>query len=875
MAGPFSPLSQIPARLVGRFKSLFPPWPRGGDSRAWREHIFAIISISSVVLGGLAYLSSVRITIQHGLWTSTSVYTVVYAVAIAVTLLRRIPYTVRAVTVVLLFYVLGVVGALEAGVYGSGRLWLFTFTIVTCLLLGFRWSLAALVLNVVTIITVRQLIKAGHATLAPWSFDMNQAWQALSVSFIMVCTVVTISLGVLLRGLESGLRKERTLAAELKGVNGRLKEEIEERRSAEEALRRSEERFRILNENAADTILLMDVRGKTLFSTVQSDRLLGLTKEQMMEKNVMEFIHPEDRARIQRQFRAWIEDGCDMGFLTCRLSGGTGVERHVEVMASNQLGNPAVQGVVLNIRDVTERRKAEEALKASEEKYRGIFEHSATGMFQFAADSSIINVNPAFVSMFRYASSRELRTELKNSSLALFEESSRPASILSLVTKNPSPSPREHVFKRKDGSSFPGLLNIVAVHDGSGAPPFVEGFLHDVTEQKHAEQERLKLEEQLRHAQKMEAVGTLAGGIAHDFNNLLQAISGYTQLLLIGKTETADDYNALRQIEKSCGRAGELTTQLLTFSRKVESRRLPLNLNSEVEQIGSLLKRTIPRMIDVHLDLAPDLKMTLADPTQIQQVMMNLGNNARDAMPDGGKLTFSTRNVHYRPMFGQDDGVDPGDYVELKVSDTGHGMDEFILEHIFEPFFTTKSMGGGTGLGLAMVYGIVTNHRGAITCDSAPGAGTTFTVLLPALDNPPNGEGERAGKLMDLEGGTETILIVEDEESILDLCTQALQYYGYHVLTARSGEEAIELYAADPRGIDLVILDLSMPGMGGHRCLGRLLALDSNARVMIASGYAERQQVQDLMEMGAVAFLSKPYDLEALVKTVRELIDGK
>jgi CheY-like chemotaxis protein len=370
----------------------------------------------------------------------------------------------------------------------------------------------------------------------------------------------------------------------------------------------------------------------------------------------------------------------------------------------------------------------------------------------------------------------------------------------------------------------------------------------------------------------MEAVGVLAGGIAHDFNNILQAILGYTQILLINKPENDPDISKLREIEKSAKRASELIQQLLTFSRKVETKPRPIDLNKQVRDVEKLLERVIPRMIQIELILAEDLKPINAEPAQIEQIIMNLAVNARDAMPDGGKLIIETSNVVLDEDYCRTHaGAKPGEYVMLSISDTGSGMEKDILEHIFEPFYTTKDTGKGTGLGLAMVYGIVKSHNGYIMCYSEPGRGTTFKIYFPAITDEYI-EQEPLIFPEDLFWGTETILLVDDEESIRNLGKQMLERFGYKVLLASNGEEAIEIYRTRMDQISLIILDLIMPGMSGDRCLKELLKINPQIKVIISSGYSPNHSVSKDIEKEAKGFINKPYDLKNLLSAVKEAL---
>ncbi|MBU2547574.1 MAG: response regulator, partial [Proteobacteria bacterium] len=375
--------------------------------------------------------------------------------------------------------------------------------------------------------------------------------------------------------------------------------------------------------------------------------------------------------------------------------------------------------------------------------------------------------------------------------------------------------------------------------------------------------------------QKIESIGTLAGGIAHDFNNMLQAIAGYTELLLVDKDEGHPDLKRLKTIERATQKARVLTRQLLTFSRKMQSDLRPTDLNAEIEQVAVLLERTIPRMIRIELKLAGDLRNINADRIQLEQVIMNLGINASQAMPDGGLLAIETQNVYLDETYSLAHfEVSPGDYVLLTVTDTGQGMDEETVLRIFEPFFTTKDLGQGTGLGLAVAYGIVKNHAGHIHCYSEPGRGTSFRIYLPALEVGVKLIMDSRTLAARLPLGDETILFVDDDPLIVSVGQGLLERQGYRVIKAMNGEEAIEVYQELGRTIDLVVLDLSMPGMGGVRCLKELLEINPGVKVLIASGYSSEASMQETLDAGARGYIGKPFGLAELANSVREIIDS-
>lgn len=394
-----------------------------------------------------------------------------------------------------------------------------------------------------------------------------------------------------------------------------------------------------------------------------------------------------------------------------------------------------------------------------------------------------------------------------------------------------------------------------------------QGIARDISERKH-------LEAQLLHDQKMEAVGKLAGGIAHDFNNLLQVIQGYTDLLLLDKNTGDRGYREILEIGHAASKGAKLVHQLLTFSRRIESKLRPINLNHEVTRVVNLLDRTILKTVQIEIHLADNLWNINGDSSQLEQVLINLSVNARDAMPEGGRLIIETQNTSLddeyckRHLWAQ-----PGDYVLLTVSDTGFGMDGEIREHIFEPFYSTKEIGKGSGLGLAMVYGIVKNHGGYIMCYSEPGEGTIFKIYFPTMEKSPvrpHPQAARSG----LQGGNETILLVDDEEFIRTLVKQLLGEFGYTVHTVSSGEEALRFFENATAHPDLVILDLIMPGMGGRRCLQELLRRYPRAKILVASGFSANGPARETMELGAKGFVGKPYQLRDILMAIRQVLEG-
>nr|CBX30901.1 hypothetical protein N47_E44130 [uncultured Desulfobacterium sp.] len=426
----------------------------------------------------------------------------------------------------------------------------------------------------------------------------------------------------------------------------------------------------------------------------------------------------------------------------------------------------------------------------------------------------------------------------------------------------------EIVYITKSGKKLPVLLSVSPIII-NGVYKGARSVITDISYFK-------EMEKKLLQAQKMEAIGVLAGGIAHDFNNILQTVLGYTQVLLQNKPSHDPDFINLKAIEESAQKASSLTKQLLVFARKSESNLKPTDLNREVNKISEILSRTLPKMIKIELNLEEKLKTVNADSVQIEQIIMNIGLNAAYAMSDGGRLIIETGNVtSYDKISNPELGLNREGYVLLRISDTGIGMDEETQKHIFEPFFTTKGADCGTGLGLAMVYGLVESHKGHIICCSKPDHGTMFTIYLPVIEAMPAENYAKKIEGNKLHCGNETILLVDDEEPLRRLGYELLNKQGFTVFVAENGEEALEIYRENKKIIDLVILDVSMPGMGGYLCFKELRKMNPNIKVIIVTGYSDNGKVKEIIKSGAAGFVGKPYRFTKILNKIQEILDTK
>jgi len=632
-------------------------------------------------------------------------------------------------------------------------------------------------------------------------------------------------------------------------------------RAAEEALRESEERYRSLFQDSPAVTLLVDPEtGAIADANAAACRYYGFSREELRRKRLAD-IETLSPGQVSERIEKARSEGGSHFVVSHRLASGE--ERPVEVFSGpvSSHGKTLLHSIV---HDISVRHRALDALRLSEERYRLVVENASDVIF-VAQDGFVKFPNPRSVSLTGYTPE-----ELTSAPFPTFIHPEDREMVVDRYRRRLAGEdvPAHYPFRLLTKSGAVLWMDICSVLITWEGRPATLNFIRDITLQK-------KLEAQLLHAQKMEAIGTLAGGIAHDFNNLLQAITGFAALALIALPAGDDRTRSnLRNIVKAADRATALVRRLLAFSRQdgPSPQRL-LDLNVAVVHTAEILERTIPKMIRIATRLARDLRPILADAIQIEQVIMNLATNARDAMPDGGCLRIETEN---RTVSEDDErrpaGGASGSCVLLRVADTGVGMDAETKAKMFDPFFTTKDVGAGTGLGLSTIYGIVLGHGGWIHCESEPGRGACFEIVFPAAAEPLWLPGEETSAGPAPAPGSETILFVDDEEMIRGLGKAIFEGAGYSVVLADSGEKALDLFRQDAGRFDLVILDLGMPGMGGRKCLDEMRRLDPAVRVLVASGYSESLHASDSIDAGASGFIAKPYTAPEILDKVRTIL---
>ena len=630
------------------------------------------------------------------------------------------------------------------------------------------------------------------------------------------------------------------------------------------ALIQREELFRLISENAADLIAVVDMQGKRIYNSLSYEKVLGYTIEELKSSSSFEQIHPDDREYVKNAAVEARTSGVGRP-LEYRIRHKDGTWRTLESTASvirNPKGDP--ESLVIVNRDITERKRVAEALQQSEASFRSVIADAPYGIFRANYSGKLFMANSALEKMLGYESQEEL---LKlNLATDIFRHPAEHKRIMEMFLRDGHFEDVEVDWKGKDGAYTTVRCSGRPASDEQGQ--YIQVFCEDVTE-------RRVLERQLRMAQKMEAVGRLSGGIAHDFNNLLGVIIGYIQVIKRSLAPGNPSYEYAEEIEKAGQRAASLTRQLLAFSRQQILEPVVLNLNGLISDMEKMLSRLIGE--DIHLNLALDCEIgkVRVDPGQIEQVVMNLAVNARDAMPDGGKLTIRTSNAELDLAFVREHpGSIPGQYVMLECADTGMGMDSDTMAKIFEPFFTTKDRDKGTGLGLATVYGVVKQSNGYITVESEKGKGATFKIYFPRIEEAVAAPSESSRT--PLTGrGSETILLVEDAEPLRKLAAMFLKANGYQVLTATDGEDALRVASQNAGPLHLLLTDVVMPGMNGRILANHLAPRHPQMRVLYMSGYTDTFIAgHGVLEEG-IHLLHKPFTEEALTRKVREVLDEK
>ncbi len=656
--------------------------------------------------------------------------------------------------------------------------------------------------------------------------------------------------------------------------------DISERIKNEQAVRETVDKYISIIETMEESYFEEDLKGRLTFFNEALVRDLGYTREELTGMSYHQYLSPEVARRAEEFCNQIYNTGKAQHISNYEITRKDGTIATTELFTSlirNKDGKPVgFWGVG---RNVTEQLKSERALKESERRYRMITENVHDVIWTMDLDLKLTYLSPSVYRVFGFKpeeligiklidylepDTREKITKLVDEERNRIHSGSNEESYIS--------TPYEVEMKRKDGSSLIAEVTTSYIRDENNLITGILGITRDITERKFAEEEKTKLEAQLLQSQKMESVGRLAGGIAHDFNNMLSVIIGYAELIKLQMPRNDPLYKDILEIEKASMRSRDITSQLLAFSRKQVISPKVIDLNMQIDSVRKTLARLLGEDLELKFIKTDDLWAVRIDPSQVEQILINLAVNARDAMKNGGLLTIETRNTVIDTAYCRDKvGVSPGDYVELIVSDTGSGIDKRALPHIFEPFFTTKETGKGTGLGLATVYGIVNQNGGFINVYSEPEFGTTFRIYIPKTM-----EGVELHQAPEdqILSDTGNVLLVEDDAMVRRMVRDMLETIGYSVTAADSPFDALEYFEENSGSVDLVITDVIMPQMNGRELCDNLLKIKPKLKVLFMSGYTADSIVHHgVMESGTY-FLQKPFSMKDLSVKMREAISG-
>jgi PAS domain S-box-containing protein len=824
-------------------KRLMPSYVWGADPLTfWRERILFILCFITAAFGIIPLIPSIILSFQEGLWSVIFLDTISYAIVVLLLVKRHWSLRVRGYTACLTLYGLGAGLLFILGPQGAGYIWLFGASIMISSIVGLEAAVGILVINAITLFSVAFYAHFGDPGWALALGTPLQKMVVLTINFLFFNSFATITLGFMLNGLRRALETEQQVSA---------------------SLRKSEERYRIVADFNYDWEYWVGPDERLEYVSPSCESITGYRVEDFMANPalLLAIVHEEDKAAMVKHLKSDQDPTQGVDAIDFRIVTAGGPVKWISHYCQPAFANGGTfLGRRASNRDITDRKSIEDTIRLHHERFLTVLDSLDAAIY--VADTQtheVLFMNKHLIqSLGRDMTGGVCWQVFKQASGPCAwclehqrqEAQGQPSGVQSWQEQNPV-TPRWYVHHGR------------FIRWTDGRPAKIQ-IATDITELK-------KMEAELRQTHKMEAIGTLAGGIAHDFNNILSAIIGYTELALDDVPQDTVLEANLKEIFTAGKRARDLVRQILTFARQSDEKVKPLLVSPIAKEALKLIRSSIPSSIQIHSDIQSDATI-LANPTQVHQILMNLCTNAAQAMEkSGGILSVALNDIHLAtsdPRRPPD--LKAGDYLKLSVSDTGQGIAPEIMNFIFEPYFTTKGPGEGTGLGLATVQGIVASYGGKITVKSQSGQGSTFEIYLPVSS-------KRAEMIpaMDqrLPGGTERILLVDDEPPIVKMGGQILERLGYTVTTCTSSVEALELFRARPNEFDLIITDMTMPQMSGDQLAAEVMRIRKEIPVILFTGYS-KQITDDLAaDIGIKAFAYKPIVKKDLAATIRRVLD--
>lgn len=816
----------------------------------WRMWLSNTMFYCGIVLIPFATLFSLPTLLKEKHYELIFIDLAVCALFIVRLIVRTRSYKLWGTCWIAILYVMTLSFYVKLGPHYARSAWLVMNTIVAALFFGSKGALAASLMNPMILIGCYSFIGVENTIWSQVHDEDIFKYVSFVINTSSLALVSSLLVGFLLDRLEFSYQKQMI-------SNDRLNE--------------SERKHRRLVSNISEVITVVDEDGIITYKSPSIEKQFGWKPEELIGRHSLYTAHKDDQDKIREKLNEVLEAPGKKVTVEYNYLCKDGSFKPVELTAVNMLHDSIINGILANYRDVSERQKAYEKLCESEEKFRTIFRTSLNPITITSIDTGIyVDINDGFTRQLDY--SREDIIGKSALDMEIWDDPEDRKRLMAMLEKSGMVENFEAKFKGKNGQVRIGLMSARLIEIKGQKHLF--SITQDITELRQSEKDRLDLEIRLQQAQKMEAIGTLAGGIAHDFNNILSGIFGYSQLAL-NKIDQPDKVkDCIFKIDTASKRATELVRQILTFSRQAEYQKHPLQIENSINEALQLLRSSIPVSIEIKNEIDSEA-VVLADPTKMHQLLINLCTNAYHSIEEeSGTITVSLADMNIQKSENTKYGtLPPGEYVELRVSDTGAGIDKKNIEKIFDPYFTTKQLDQGTGLGLAIVEAIVKEHNGFITVASDLGCGTTFFICLPVFKgevNPLISTDEEYQHL----SGSERILIVDDEISILQSTKEILTDYGYKVFAYSDGQKAIDAIYESPHSFDLIITDMTMPVITGDILAKKVLEIRADLPIILCTGYNNKISEKKALEMGIKKFIQKPIVDKPLPEIIREVLDS-